>query len=165
MRRARDWAWNAAYRFQRMQALRAATRWESFVFGVPIMLGLVFVFFLAPDTARKWEMWHDGLPATGTLRRVAENMIYLDYEANGRLYTTGGFQKPGSDWLPRPDGQTLKLSYLPSDPRVVELGDRGSQLAELVVEDLGVIGIVGLWLRFAWTKWLLRPPAPAQSTA
>jgi hypothetical protein len=100
--------------------------------------------------------------ATATLRRADVYTTYLDYKANGRTYTTGGYQSPGSVLLVLPEGQRLALSYLRSNPRVVELGDRGSKLAELLWEDLGVIGIIALWLRFAYPKWLLvRSPAPA----
>ena len=75
-----------------------AARAQSFVFGLPILLSLVFVLGLLPDTVRKWEMWHSGVTTTGTLRHAGSNTVYLDYEvADDRRYTNRGLPE---GWQP-----------------------------------------------------------------
>jgi hypothetical protein len=52
MRRITEGAWIGVHWLQRVQAFQtAAARWQSLVFGLPILLGIAFVFFLVPDTA------------------------------------------------------------------------------------------------------------------
>lgn len=129
---------------------------RSMVFGVPILLGLLLIAFLAPETGRSWQMLQSGVPTSGTIRHAGPDVVYLDYEAQGRMYSTGGSQKQGSRWLSLPDGESVRLTYLPSDPQVVELSDPGTGFGTSLVEDVGVVAIMVLWVGFAWLRWLTR---------
>jgi hypothetical protein len=135
-----------------------ASRTQSFVFAVPVMLTLVLLLFMLPDTWKTEEMWRTGVPTIATVRHAAPDDVFLDFTASGQTYTTGGYQKPGSTFLALRDDDQVRLTYLPANPKMTTFNNSGSGLAAILLGDISILIVSILWVKFTWQRYLGWPP-------